>query len=243
MADLPTPQVAVSSNRILLYKESLITTDGGLPSETDVSCWHCTYPFSGPPKVVPTNYDHQREKFTVIGCFCSFACAKAWQQENVAFNNGTTVMYLSILAAKLYNYNRPIEAAPPRYFLRRFGGPLTIDEFRAKHPEDRCELLYNALLPASIVATFGRSNQAASELLAIRNESTEDETPASRQGMYAQYLEQRNDKDDTPAAETSSETKTRRQPRVRKTSARQASVAPPATTEGTRGSLANFIRK
>ncbi|MDB4588368.1 hypothetical protein N9095_00150 [bacterium] len=62
---------------------------------------------------------------------------KAYNLERT--NNGKTTMNIMIMRKKLYNSFGPIKIAPCRFQLNVFGGPLTIEEFRAGQTVDEGE--------------------------------------------------------------------------------------------------------
>ena len=92
------------------------------PNKTNIDClWCChsfdTYPFGIPIKIVDNTA-------TMFGNFCSPECAAAY---NFDSNNIETWERYSLLN---YLYNNKIKLAPPRLCLKRFGGKLSINEFR-----------------------------------------------------------------------------------------------------------------
>lgn len=54
-------------------------------------------------------------------------------------NNGKTTMNIMIMRKKMYNSFGPVHTAPSRFRLQVFGGPMTIEEFRANQTVDTCE--------------------------------------------------------------------------------------------------------
>ena len=97
----------------------------------DMACWHCVHRFTTPPVPVPKDYDAAEGVYHVFGSFCSLACAKAYLLETPTFNTGLMVMLLSKMGREIYGEEK-IDPAPPRLSLDIFGGPFSIDTFRAK---------------------------------------------------------------------------------------------------------------
>lgn len=99
---------------------------------TDVSCWWCCHTFNTIPLGLPEDYDIKTRKFRVKGIFCSFPCI-------LAYNNSTRIKsgYKKYLIKHLYSritgnsINTFIKSAPHRCCLKKFGGDMTIEEFRA----------------------------------------------------------------------------------------------------------------
>lgn len=101
------------------------------PATTHVLCWHCAHPFDTPPIPRPTGYHPALRRWTVKGNYCSWGCAAAdcpSQKESGHLHN---------LHQAVFGREQSIKAVPPRYLLKAFGGPMTIEEFRATDQEFR----------------------------------------------------------------------------------------------------------
>tara|TARA_Y100001970_G_scaffold287762_1_gene413208 strand:+ start:1562 stop:2632 length:1071 start_codon:yes stop_codon:yes gene_type:complete len=100
------------------------------PTSTSISCFWCTEPFDGCPISLPIKYVNNT--FHVDGCFCSVECAAAYNFEHT----DSTLVWernslLNLLYIKMFNDVKiGIKPAPPRRSLKKFGGILTIKEFR-----------------------------------------------------------------------------------------------------------------
>jgi len=96
--------------------------------KTDIACWWCTYNFDTIPCFIPERY--YDNKFYVFGCFCCFDCASAYNLSLADYK----VMDRHSLIKKLYRQikgtNEEIPIAPAKEVLAKFGGPLTIQEYR-----------------------------------------------------------------------------------------------------------------
>ena len=99
------------------------------PRETQVACWNCTFPFDGIPIATPRRIDVRTR--ILVGCygvFCSFNCAKRHLLEKS--NSWQQLQLLTYLHKKVLGNVVKISAAPPSQVLDRFGGYMTIDEYR-----------------------------------------------------------------------------------------------------------------
>lgn len=103
----------------------------------NVCCWHCCHPFEGQPIPLPTAYDSRRDAFRVMGVFCSWSCAKAYNRDNMRQHTSTSHL-LTLLRKRATGVLAHTTPAPPRQTLTMFGGPLTIDEFRQRGPNNVC---------------------------------------------------------------------------------------------------------
>lgn len=99
-----------------------------IPKQTNIWCWWCCHPFDTIPRFLPTKHDEIRNRFQVIGNFCSWSCVKAYDINENQNNNGK--MLLSSLVKTIHGKTHKIHSAPPRAALKVFGGDMTIEEFR-----------------------------------------------------------------------------------------------------------------
>lgn len=186
----------------VLYQQTLLGRNGKWAEQTDIACWWCTYPFEGVPACVPTEFSDTRG-WSVIGCFCSWPCAKAWLHRQREFDNPVNHMELKMMAAKVFGYEgAEIHPAPPPYILHKFGGPWDIQTFREHvnaHNMPPSELVTAPLLPASMGMAVGNLNEitdtstrheeeeAVSTSSAPRKKKKKE--PAAKRGKYHEYLE------------------------------------------------------
>lgn len=100
-----------------------------LPSETSVACFWCCEGFSGRPCIIPSQV--LDEVWQVYGNFCCPQCAMAYlisemldthtRWERIALLNR---LYSTFMQGRIY-------PAPARESMKRFGGTITIEEFRS----------------------------------------------------------------------------------------------------------------
>lgn len=92
------------------------------------NCWWCTYEFDTLPVCAPLKYNSKRDEFTVYGFFCSFSCAKAF----LLYKNTPYIdpALITLLNKRLTGSFETIPVAPSIQCLTRFGGNMTIEEFR-----------------------------------------------------------------------------------------------------------------
>lgn len=116
-----------------------------IPKKTNIVCWWDTYPFDGEPFFIPERfYDG---KFYVFGCFCSVNCAAAY---NLSINDYKFTDRHSLLK---WMYNIPPTCniyvpKSPVPILDKFGGNITIDEYRKNNYS--CNKEYRLLMPPMI---------------------------------------------------------------------------------------------
>jgi hypothetical protein len=99
-----------------------------ITEKTNIVCWWCTYEFDNIPFFIPDKYE--KGTFYVFGCFCSCNCALAYNIDMSDYR----VMVRDVLIKEMYrqitNLKTVIPISPKREILKKFGGILTIDEFR-----------------------------------------------------------------------------------------------------------------
>ena len=98
-----------------------------VPEKTNVACWWCTHNFEGQPIFLPDSYTDNH--YHVFGCFCSFECAAAYNIDTDDYKVWDRYSLLKKLHNTVYK-NKILSIAPPRESLKKFGGPLSIEEFR-----------------------------------------------------------------------------------------------------------------
>jgi len=124
------------SNKIYSNNLNFISFTTGkkvIIKKTNIWCWWDGHPFTNLPCVLPELYHN--ETYHVIGCFCSFNCALAY---NLYHIKDSKIYHRKSLVYKLYremyglsaDYDADIAEAPPRERLLNFGGKMTIDAFR-----------------------------------------------------------------------------------------------------------------
>ncbi len=114
----------------------------GYPDSTDIHCWWCCHQFQGKPVGLPKKMYGTAECFQSIGCFCSFGCACAYAKNDRELNSSLALLnsvYRYEMKAKRKGdvqeggnaaTTERVVPAPPRETLQKFGGQMTIEEFR-----------------------------------------------------------------------------------------------------------------
>lgn len=101
----------------------------GIPETTDVHCWYCTCPFLGQPIPCVKRYDTKRDQFTVYGVFCSWSCSKSFAIDGTK-DWSLQCSLISFLRKRVTGKMQSIRPAPNKYLLEKFGGSMSIEEFR-----------------------------------------------------------------------------------------------------------------
>ena len=101
------------------------------PISTNISCWWCTYNFNNTPCGLPTHID--KKSCNVLGIFCSPECAAAYNFDS----KDSCIWERYALLNTLYSQkSNKIKLAPPREILKKFGGHITINQFRNNRKSD-----------------------------------------------------------------------------------------------------------
>lgn len=113
------------------------------PVSTNIDCLWCCYSFETTPYGIPIkNYE---ETYYMFGNFCSGECATAYNFDTL---NSCEVFERYSLLNYLYSTNKEIKSAGPRLSLKKFGGQLSINEFRKNN--NIYNKNYKLLLPPMI---------------------------------------------------------------------------------------------
>ena len=116
------------------------------PEQTNISCWWCCHSFDSIPCSIP---EKQLDKtFIVYGIFCSPECCSSYlfnDSSNNTTNKDISKKYslLNLMYKDIYMGSN-IEQSYPRETLKKFGGPLTIEEFRNNNNLDKT---YKIVMP------------------------------------------------------------------------------------------------
>ena len=105
------------------------------PEDFDVTglvCWWCVHALPQRPCIhLPVRYDDKLDRFTTVGNFCSWQCAKAYALDMNTARSGEIQSLLALMRKRAYGKHTPLWPAPKRQFLKCFGGSMTIEEFRS----------------------------------------------------------------------------------------------------------------
>jgi len=128
--------------------------------KTDIACWWCTHNFSTLPCFLPDRY--YNSTFYVFGCFCTYSCVMAYNLGMNDSRSSSRISLIKILYAKIFSSAENIPIAPARELLQKFGGPLSIEEFR--NSSLLCKKEFKVAFPPMI------------PLLPVMNEIPKDQT-------------------------------------------------------------------
>lgn len=95
-------------------------------------CWWCTESLPHLPCIhFPTKYDSLLDRFQTVGNFCSWECAKAYGKDLKHSRAAEMVSFLGMMYRRVNKKYETVHAAPNRLALKKFGGTMTIEEFRS----------------------------------------------------------------------------------------------------------------
>lgn len=97
-------------------------------SKTNIVCWWCTCNFDTVPCFIPEKYDDDR--YYVFGCFCSYNCAASYNLNMDDYKVYDRFSLIKKLYNQIYNNDADITLAPSREVLDKYGGPMTITDYR-----------------------------------------------------------------------------------------------------------------
>ena len=148
---------SINRLKLIFYK------DGAHHTVTQRSaCFWCTYEFETPTVHIPILYNKPINTYTVYGCFCSPECATAHLMREIIDTSVRVERFqlLHSLYSKVYNYTKPFKPAPdPHYFLNKFYGNLTIEEYRKLLQSDHLLYVVNKPLLHSLPEIYEDNNE------------------------------------------------------------------------------------
>jgi hypothetical protein len=123
-----------------------------LPAETDLACFWCCDSFKGRPCVIPIRIVDS--VWHVYGNFCTPQCCMAYLLSEL-LDTHTRWERISLLN-RLYrtNTNGRIYPAPSRESLQRFGGPISIEDYRVLCQSQRIRVDVHLPPMVSILASM-----------------------------------------------------------------------------------------
>jgi hypothetical protein len=134
-------------------------------SETKAACFWCCHDFNNNPWGVPQRYDLENDTFICFGNFCSPNCTISYINEKYG-NNTNKWEYISLLNFmyyKAFNNDDIIIPAPEKYCLQKFGGRLTIEEFRMLTLNNNKLYYVNFPICLNIMPTLQQKNNTLSQ--------------------------------------------------------------------------------
>lgn len=128
--------------------------------KTDISCWWCCHNFTSIPLGLPNNYN--KDKFYVFGCFCSLNCAYAYNldlNDYRVWDRQSLIYHLKSIIQP--DDNNLLKPAPPRQILQKFGGHISITQYRENFFTIDKDFLF--ILPPliSVIGIIEESNKSS----------------------------------------------------------------------------------
>lgn len=124
------------------------------PASTDTLCWQCCHSFQTQPLPMPLAYDDRKDRFRVIGTFCSWNCMVAYNRDHnkLVLNRGPHALAISLFHKRMTGSTKTITPAPPRCVLKAFGGYMDIEEYRkSSETQVMCTLPAKCVIVSQIV--------------------------------------------------------------------------------------------
>jgi hypothetical protein len=110
---------------------NLIGGNSFVCEKTHLCCWHDTEPFDNIPFFIVDKYCDG--KYYVFGCFCSVECALAYNLNMGDYRMNSRNSLTRKLAQVIFGDDINLQIAQQKELLQKFGGPLTITQFRDKN--------------------------------------------------------------------------------------------------------------
>lgn len=218
------------------------------PSTTSLCCWHDGESFTTVPVPIVNQYYEETNIYDVYGVFCSVNCAKAYIVEHEPYISNTRMTMFNHMVCHVYRKSIPVKPAPPRIRLAKYGGDLTIDEFRTNFEHVHCALLTPPFVPTPLYIRYEHNTKTTSQTNPL-SAVIKDKHASMYEQFYQQQQQQKKQtanvnegkKKDAilPPASTKAKTitKTGAKKKRRPTKKKRSVVPPPKV-----GSLSSFVR-
>lgn len=115
-------------------------------NKTNIACWWCTYNFDTLPCFIPEKYDDN--KYYVFGCFCSCNCAASYNLNMNDYKVYDRYSLIKRLYGQIFGNDINISIVPSREVLEKYGGPMTITEYRKNFSSTSKE--YKLVMPSMV---------------------------------------------------------------------------------------------
>lgn len=114
----------------------------GIQQTGDI-CWNCCHDFNNIVTGIPMKYHNG--VFYTYGDFCSLECCSRYAYEYFQKDYWEILSNINLYNKHIFGSFNPIEMAPSKLVLQKFGGTLSIDEYRLK--KDIYEIQLPPILP------------------------------------------------------------------------------------------------
>lgn len=139
------------------------------PTHTKIHCWNDGEPFDGVPIMIPRNVDILIEEFSNFeGVFCNVGCALRWLKDQGSTDIPMRIMKFGIFISKVLKLDlRNMRVAYPKIMLQKFGGNLSIENYREDYKSYKQDIsqVDHLFLPAILLFEIDRkiTNDASSD--------------------------------------------------------------------------------
>lgn len=112
------------------FDDSVILEENNMyVKNTSELCWNCCEKLSNSISSIPLTY--KNKIFYIYGDFCCLECGLRYARDNFDSNKYLDILtYTNLYNKELYNNSNSVNVAPHRLMLKKFGGNLSIDEYR-----------------------------------------------------------------------------------------------------------------
>ena len=133
-----------NSENDILFNIDDIDNKNLVHSNISEVCWNCCHNFNN-NIVVGLPYKYTNNIFYSVGDFCSLECAARYAFDNYKNNIYEIMNIINLYKNIKYNSSEKVKLALPRLTLKKFGGNLSIDEYRKN-----IDNTYNIITPITI---------------------------------------------------------------------------------------------
>lgn len=132
------------------------------PTTSPYACFNCTECFDHAPVKMPSAFDEKYLIFkNMTGNWCSLSCLRRYIMDRHEYNYKQQLLLISAMALHLYHVEPRLTApAPPVTCLQKFGGPLSLEQYRSEHLRSTIVPTHIQHVPGAIMYEIMRYNDA-----------------------------------------------------------------------------------
>jgi hypothetical protein len=148
-------------------------------------CWNCCHEFNNIITGIPMKY--KNGIFYTYGDFCCLECCARYAYEYFKEDYWEILSNINLYNKQVFGTTTPIEMAPSKLVLKKFGGKLTIDEYRQK--KNIYEIQLPPILPINHLNTMyeKKMNNQFENLKLYRKKKLPSDKKSITQTMNLQF--------------------------------------------------------
>jgi hypothetical protein len=148
------------------------------PRTTTICCWHCGESFTSVPIPIVDTHNTEDNIYRTFGIFCSVNCAKAYLIEHDPYITNERMLMFNHMLQNVFQVSCQSKPAPPRIRLKKYGGDLTLTQFRNHFDFVHNTVLMPPFVPQTLIIYESKKKQIFQTPV----------TQSKRPSLYEEYI-------------------------------------------------------